>query len=243
MFIYLNMLTKELHGLICRYWESFYTLFFPATCCVCGGHLSNNEELICVKCLCDLPKTNYHIYKNNPVAKVFYGRVNIQAATSFFHFVKSSKYSGMMYKFKYKGDKEVGILLGRYFGRNIMESPLFSDIDIIVPVPLHRKKLRIRGYNQSECIARGMSCSMKKEVVCENLIRNEFTPTQTRKSRIDRWINVKGKFRVLDPVAIANKHILLVDDVITTGATLEACAEELLKIEGVRVSVATLAKA
>lgn len=237
------MLMKRFGGLIYSYWESFYALFFPATCCVCGGHLSNNEELICIRCLYELPKTNYHIYKENPVATVFYGRVNIQAATSFFHFVKSSKYSSMMYKFKYKGNKEIGIVLGRYFGRNIMDSPFFSDIDIIVPVPLHRKKLKIRGYNQSECIARGMSLSMKKEVVCDSLIRNEFTPTQTRKSRIDRWMNVKGKFRVVNPLVIANKHILLVDDVITTGATLEACAEELLKIEGVRVSIATLAKA
>lgn len=243
MFIYLNMLMRGIHGLICRYWESFYTLFFPPACCVCGGHLSNNEELICVKCLCDLPKTNYHIYKNNPVEKVFHGRVNIQAATSFFHFVKSSKYSNMMYKFKYMGNKDIGMLLGRYFGRDIMGSSLFSDIDIIVPVPLHGKKLRIRGYNQSECIARGMSCSMKKDVVCNNLVRNEFTSTQTRKSRIDRWMNVKGKFRVVDPLAIASKHILLVDDVITTGATLEACAVELLKVPGVKVSIATLAKA
>jgi len=237
------MLIKKSHGLIYLYLESFFSLFFPRVCCVCGGHLSDNEELICVKCMCELPKTNYHLYKDNPVAFVFYGRVTIEAATSYFHFVKSSKYSSMMYKFKYEGNKDIGVVLGRYFGKNLSESLLFSDVDIIVPVPLHRRRLRERGYNQSECIAKGMSYSMKKDVVCHNLVRNEFTPTQTRKSRIDRWDNVKGKFFVVDPVAFTNKHILLVDDVITTGATLEACAVELLKVQGVRVSIATLAKA
>lgn len=196
-----------------------------------------------MSCMSELPRTNYHLYKENPLAFIFYGRVKIHAATSYFHFVKSSKYSSMMYRFKYKGDRQIGFVLGKYFGRSLLESPLFSGVDIIVPVPLHRRKLRKRGYNQSEYIARGLSFSMKKEVVCNSLVRNEFTPTQTRKSRIDRWDNVRGKFCVADPVVFINKHILLVDDVITTGATLEACAEELLKIHGVRVSIATLAKA
>lgn len=237
------MLITNLYKGICTCCNAFVSLFFPGVCIVCGGHLSDNEELICVKCMFELPKTNYHLYKDNPVAYVFYGRVPIQAATSYFHFVKSSKYSKMMYLFKYEGYSDIGFVLGSYFGKNLTESPLFDDIDIVVPVPLHRRKLLKRGYNQSECIAKGIACSMEKDMVCGNLIRNEFTPTQTRKSRIGRWENVKGKFSVLNPVAFTNKHILLVDDVITTGATLEACAVELLKVEGVRVSVATLAKA
>ncbi len=243
MIIYLNMLKGILYGLLSCFGKSLLSLFFPRVCCVCGEYLSGNEELVCVKCLCELPKTNYHLYKDNPVAYMFYGRVNIHAAASYFHFVKSSKYSRMMYRFKYEGMKEIGVALGKYFGRNLAESHLFSDVDIIVPVPLHRKKLRERGYNQSECIARGMSASMGVCVACDNLIRKEFTPTQTRKSRTDRWDNVKGKFIVVDPVAFTNRHILLVDDVITTGATIEACAAELLKIQGVTVSIATLAKA
>lgn len=237
------MLIKYIKILLNRYWDSLFSLFFPRLCVVCGSHLFNNEEVICVECLCDLPKTNYHLYKDNPVAYVFYGRVNIYAATSYFHFVKSSKYSRMMYLFKYQGNKQIGVVLGRYFGKDLVESSLFSDVDLIVPVPLHRKKLRERGYNQSECIAEGMSVTMQVKVVSDNLLRKEYTTTQTRKSRIDRWNNVKGKFYVVDPVVFTNKHILLVDDVVTTGATLEACATELLKIQGVRVSIATLAKA
>lgn len=199
--------------------------------------------MMCIKCYCELPRTNYHIYKDNPVAKVFYGRVNIESATSFFHFVKNSKYSKMMYRFKYEGHKEIGEFLGCRFGVCLRESDFFSGIDIIIPVPLHKRKFRKRGFNQSECIARGISKSMDRKVVCDNLIRKEFTKTQTRKSRIDRWANVSGKFRVLEPGNIEGKHILLVDDVLTTGATLEACAQELLKVQGVRVSAVTLAKA
>lgn len=237
------MLTKRLGAILKLYWESFFALFFPNYCCACGKYISNNEGLLCIKCFCELPKTNYHTYKDNPVAKIFWGRVEIQAATSYMHFVKGSKYSRMMYLFKYEGQKQVGVQLGRFFGADLYDSWLFKDVDIIIPVPLHKRKQRKRGFNQSECIARGLSKSMHREVVCDNLVRNEFTKTQTRKSRIDRWKNVSGKFRVKSPGALKDMHILLVDDVVTTGATIEACAQELLKVQGVRVSVVTLAKA
>ncbi len=225
------------------YWKSFVSLIFPKTCCACGKVISISENVLCIKCYSELPRTNYHIYKENPVANVFYGRVKLEAATSFIHFIKDSKYSKLMYKFKYEGYKEIGELLGIYFGLNLRESDFFSDIDIIVPVPLHKIKLRNRGYNQSEYIARGISKSMNKNVVCDNLIRSKFTKTQTKMSRIDRWVNVSEKFKVLEPKDFEHKHILLVDDVITTGATIEACAQELLNINGVKVSVVSLAKA
>lgn len=212
-------------------------------CVLCGDSVHNNKDCICANCINELPKTNFHLSRDNPVASVFYGRVNIYAATSYFYFVKSGKYSDILYKFKYLGYRYIGYCLGKSFGNDLALSPLFRGVDVIVPVPLHKKKKRLRGYNQSEYIAAGLAESMAKPLSKDNLVRKEFTVTQTTKSRVNRLDNVRGAFKVVNPNKFADKHILLVDDVITTGATMEACAEELLKIEGTMVSVASLAKA
>ena len=227
---------------IIRYLSDFFNLFFPNLCVVCNNHLVNQEELICTKCLYNLPKTNFHKDFENPVSQLFWGRTKIEYATSFFFFNKGSKYQGMMHKFKYHGNKEIGYVLGRYFGSQIKDS-VFNDVDVIIPVPLHKSKFKKRGYNQSEWIGKGLSDSMKKPLDVKSLIRNIATETQTRKSRFDRWKNVENIFKISDLKQLEGKHVLIIDDVVTTGSTLEACINAVLEIKDTKVSIATLAVA
>jgi ComF family protein len=188
-----------------------------------------------------LPVSNFHWHPGNKVEQLFWGRVHIENATAFFAFNKGSNYQHLIHFIKYKGLKELGFETGRRFGISLLESIRFSSVDVIVPVPLHPKKQKLRGYNQSEWIAKGISASMKKPVSIDNLKRNLHTSTQTRKNRFERWENVENIFEVTRPDEFAGKHILLIDDVVTTGSTLESCAFQLLQIENVKVSIATLA--
>ncbi|MDP2335070.1 MAG: phosphoribosyltransferase family protein [Bacteroidota bacterium] len=218
-------------------------LLFPRLCVVCGDKLIEQEQWICLHCLHHIPRTNYHLDPNNPVAQLFYGRVKVDFATSFFYFSKGSKYQSLLHDLKYKGMKELGAEIGKQFGIDLMQSPDFSSIDLICPVPLHPEKEKKRGYNQSWWIASGMAQQMKKELSADNLKRVTATETQTRKSRFERWTNVEGIFELSRPESFSGKHILLVDDVITTGSTLEACAHSILSKTNARVSIATLATA
>jgi len=218
-------------------------LFFPKVCQACGQSLLQQEKVMCFSCLYKLPKTGYHLHAENPVSRVFWGRVDIHAASSFLFFSKGGKTQNLIHSLKYKGHQDTGIYLGKLFGLDLKKSDLFADVDIVVPVPLHPKKQYKRGFNQSECIANGIGEAMKIPVVVDKLIRQIHTSTQTKKSRDSRWDNVKGVFGLVEPDVFENKHILLVDDVLTTGATLESCAQSLLEIPGTRVSVATLAYA
>lgn len=223
--------------------NDFFNLIFPVTCAACGNVLINKERIICLSCNYNLPRTNFHLEPDNPVAVIFWGRVRIEHATAFYFFNKASKFRHLIHELKYKGRKDIGIELGRIFGYEMIKSPGFRLIDLVLPVPLHKKKLRKRGFNQSECIARGISEAMNKPLDTSSVIRIVYSATQTRKTRYDRWLNVEGIFKVTDPTALSGKHILLVDDVVTTGATLEACATEILKAEGTKVSLAALAMA
>jgi ComF family protein len=220
----------------------FFNLFFPNLCVVCNHHLVNQEELICTKCLYNLPKTNFHKAIDNPVSQLFWGRTKVEYATAYFTFNKGSRYQHMMHKFKYHGNKEIGFVLGRSFGNQIRNS-VFSEIDVIIPVPLHKSKLKKRGYNQSEWIGKGLSEALHKPLDTKSFIRAVATETQTRKSRFERWKNVENIFKITNTEALEGKHILMVDDVVTTGSTLEACANVLLELDGVKVSIATLAVA
>ncbi len=225
-------------------WKSgFLHLFFPRTCQACGNVLFRQEDVICTRCLYNLPRTNFWKYQNNPVAEVFWGRVELHAAASYLFFNKGSKVQRLMHGLKYRGKKEVGIYLGNLMGMELKKSDGFRDVDVVVPVPLHPKKKLKRGYNQSALIAEGIAKSMKIEYQTENLIKIAHTESQTHKSRYDRWLNVQKVFHVQYPGHLENKHILLVDDVITTGATIEACAHVLKAIKGTKVSVASLAYA
>lgn len=217
----------------------FFSLVFPQVCPACGNSLYIQENSICTKCLYELPKTNFHLNKDNEVSRLFWGRVKLEAATSYYYYYKGSKFQNIIHQFKYKGQKHIGFNLGKLFG-NDLKITYFSEIDIIHPVPLHYRKLKKRGYNQSEYIARGISESMNKPVITDAVYRVTEVETQTIKSRYDRWENIKGVFKIKNVNKLKNKHILLVDDVVTTGSTLEACASEILKLDSTKVSVATL---
>jgi len=218
-------------------------LLFPRLCVVCGDRLIDQEQWICLNCLHHIPRTNFHLTVENPVARIFYGRVQIEHATSFFYFSKGSKYQTLLHSLKYKGMKELGAEIGKHFAIDLMHSPGFSSIDVVCPVPLHPNKERKRGYNQSWWIASGIAKQMGKELSADNLKRITATETQTRKSRFERWQNVEGIFELSNPEEFCGKHILLIDDVVTTGSTLEACANAIVSATNAKVSIATLATA
>lgn len=222
--------------------NDFFNLFFPNICIVCNSHLVYQEDLICTKCLYNMPKTYYHKEIENPVSQLFWGRTKLEYATGFFNFNKDGKYQKMMHKFKYHGIKEVGNVLGKSFG-NQLKNSFFNQVDLIIPVPLHKSKERKRGYNQSEWIAKGLSETMLKPLDVKSIVRSIATETQTRKSRFERWENVENIFAITNEETLNGKHILLVDDVVTTGSTFEACANTILKIKNTKVSIAALAVA
>lgn len=221
--------------------DDFISLFYPRLCAGCSTPLVRGEDVLCLNCMADLPRTNYHNNQENPIFQIFIGRANVSLATSFCRFDKGGRLQHILHELKYKGNCEAGHKMGLLFGCDLMQSELFRDIDAIIPVPLHPRKEKKRGYNQSTEICKGLSESMNKPLVTGNLVRVVHTSTQTRKGRFERWENVSGIFKVSKPELLTGKHVLIVDDVITTGATLEACCEPLLKVPGLKVSIATIA--
>lgn len=225
------------------WFADFLNLFYPTVCAACGERLVVQEKVICTRCLVDMPKTHFHHQQDNPVSQLFWGRAKVENATALFRFQKGSRFQELLHLLKYKGRQDVGIELGRQLGFELKTSELYNNVEVVIPVPLHPKREKKRGYNQAECIAVGIAESMEIMVQSKNLIRNTATETQTKKSRIERWQNVESIFVINNEVELENKHILLVDDVVTTGATLEACVQALLKISGIKVSIAALAMA
>ena len=223
--------------------RDFVSLLYPRLCFACGKTLFRHEKIICTSCLFELPKTNFHTYRDSPLDKVFWGRVPVQRTAALYYFSKGGKVQHLIHQLKYKGQREVGIYMGKLLGNDLKTDPEFQLIHKIIPVPLHLQKLRKRGYNQSEQFAIGLSEATGIEMDIKSFIRSVATETQTRKSRFARYENVKEIFKVVTPETLENKHILLVDDVITTGSTLESCASILLKVPGVRISVAAIAYA
>ncbi len=222
------------------YFQAFINTIYPNCCSACGEILCHNEEILCLKCLADLPRTRFHHISDNEVARIFWGRIPIVQATSFMYFSKESRYRQIIHELKYENQQHIGIKMGKLFALELKDTA-FMNVDSIIPVPLHEKKLRKRGYNQSRLIAEGMSEIMQKPVLTDFIRRIIPTKTQTRKSRYERWENVRDTFCVTQKSGIENTHFLLVDDVITTGATIEACAKALLEIPGVSLSIASLA--
>ncbi len=220
--------------------NEFFNLIFPKLCAACEQTLLKNENVICTKCLLTLPKTEYHLDKDNLINKIFWGRVDIVMAAAFYRFTKGSKVQRLLHRLKYKGGEEVGEILGLHYGYELKTSKYFENIDYIIPVPLHKNKLKKRGYNQSESFARGLSKSMKVPVNTTDLYRKVDSKTQTKKTRYKRWENVGDIFGVIENHDLGNKTILLVDDVVTTGATIEASAQVLIKLN-CKVLVATIA--
>lgn len=223
--------------------DGFTHLFYPHICTGCGSDLLLKDNMLCARCIINLPHTNYALHNNNPVEKIFWGRIPIAAAYSQFFFAKESLIQHLVHQLKYKGNTEIGSYLGEIMGQTIINSKRFNTIDALIPLPLYPDKERKRGYNQAAIICDGMSKVMGVPVISNNLLRQRFTETQTKKHRIERWENVEGSFVLKNPGALKDKHILLVDDVVTTGATLEASGAALLKAENITLSIATLTTA
>jgi ComF family protein len=225
--------------------EDFISLIFPENCLSCNRSLYKKEDNICIHCLYHLPKTFYHLELENELERRFWGRVNIYRAGAFLHFTKGSSVQRIIFKIKYHGKKEGAGFLGRQYGESLQRSGWDSFIDIVIPVPMHQSKLKKRGYNPSAIFSEGLSDSLKREMKQDVLIRTEKAVSQTGKSRFDRWENVKKIYNLTEygKNIIEGKNILLTDDVITTGATVEACASRLLENGAKSVSVAAIAVA
>lgn len=218
-------------------------LFFPRRCVVCETCLQQGEEVLCVRCNIDMPRTGYHLHSDNAVERLFFGKVPLQRATSYLYYHKGSRYRRLLHLLKYGGRRDIGEAMGRFVAAELCACRFFDGMDVIVPVPLHPRKLKRRGYNQSEWIARGVASVTGLPVDTAALVRRVFTDSQTRKSAYERWENMAGVFELLRAEQFAGKHVLLVDDVLTTGATVTACADAFAGVEGVRISVLTLAVA
>jgi ComF family protein len=220
--------------------RNFGELFYPRLCITCNRKLFSGETYLCLFCLHDLPRTGFHQDQENKVAQLFWGRVEIAGATSWLYFRKGSAYQQLIHHLKYRGLKELGTELGLLFGQDLKDTP-YEACDVIIPVPLHPVKERQRGYNQSEWIAGGLSAALNTPLSTIMLIRPKHNPTQTRKNRFERWQNVDGIFEVPAGSDLLNRKILLIDDVVTTGATLEAAAQALIQAGAMEVRMATLA--
>ncbi len=222
--------------------EGLGALFFPRICLLCGNQLFKNETTVCRYCLMHLPRTHFETYRHNKVEQIFWGRVNLEYGFSIYYFRKKEKIQQLMHEIKYRGNKKLAITIGQEMGRILKEAGIISTINYLIPVPLHEKKLKQRGYNQSELICEGLSQATGIPLATQILQRAQFTATQTKKSRYDRWENVENSF-VVNNMTFTSNHFLVVDDVITTGATLEACCQALLKLPGTKVSVGSVAYA
>ena len=225
------------------YLADFLSLLFPQLCPACGNELVAHEKVICTDCHYNLPLTNFHLQADNIVAQQFWGKVNLEGAYALYYFTKGGKVQNLMHHFKYKGMQQIGNLLGNIAGKQLAGNTQFAGVDYIIPVPLHKKRLKERGYNQSACFAQGLAEKLKGIVEENNLIRTKATQTQTHRSRFARFENMQEVFAVKNPEKLKGKHVLLVDDIVTTGSTLEACAMPLLQIEGLKLSIATIAYA
>lgn len=214
--------------------------FYPNLCCHCNMKLLVKESGLCLQCLYKLPKTNNFKYHNNSAEKLLSGRFPFHHVASFCLFNKEGILQSIIHNLKYNQNQRVGYLMGVLFGTDLIGSSFIAPIEVIVPVPLHPKKQNKRGYNQAETIAKGLSETTGIPISTNQLIRAINNPTQTKRSKTERWENVKGIFDVSNPEVFQDKHILLVDDVITTGSTLEACAIALLQCNNITISIATI---
>lgn len=221
--------------------KDFLNLLVPSKCLSCGFNLLEFEKFVCKSCLNKIPKTRFHELNENNVSRIFFGRVHLQHAFSTYYFYKGSILQRLIHEVKYKGAKELAYELGKEMAFDIVDTDFVKSIDLVIPVPLHPRKEKKRGYNQSDWLASGFADTLKITYSKNVLKRAHYTSTQTKKTREQRWDNVKDAFKVAGEVSVKNKHVLIIDDVLTTGATLESCASKLLGHEGTKVSIVTLA--
>jgi ComF family protein len=225
-------------------WASdFAGLFVPRICAGCDTPLLHAERCLCLACERDLPLTRFHDDPRNPVEQLFWGRVELQAASAYMRFSRDGKVQGMLHRLKYQHAEDVGRELGRLMARDLMTCERFATVDTYMAVPLHPRKQRRRGYNQSQVLVDGMCEVWPKPSVGNGIVRVVRTPSQTKRGRWDRWLNVKVAFHLPDPESLRDRHVLLVDDVVTTGATIEGCVKALAPVPGIRISLFTAAYA
>jgi ComF family protein len=227
--------------LLKRFLEDLVGLLFPDLCCGCETHLYLNESQLCTTCLYRLPYTDHHLHAENRAARQLWGRLPCNAVMSLLYFNKGSRVQNIIHHLKYKGRKDLGIKLGKMIAEKLQMNSSFMDIDLIIPVPLHQSRLHTRGYNQSICIAEGIASVLHVPINSVSLLRTKRSATQTKKRRYNRFENMQEIFSITNHTDIQGKHILLVDDVMTTGATLEACGHTLLSANIGKLSIATIA--
>ena len=223
------------------FWGRLLDLISPRVCVVCGGRLTVTEETLCSKCYLHLPRTDFgsDLYEN-VMAKLFWGQIQIEKATALFYYEPHAETANILYELKYKNHPEIGEVMGRMMARELQKSGLFDDIDAIVPVPLARKREHERGYNQSLMLAKGVSEVTGLPIYNKVVRRTKFVGSQTHRGRWERNENVADVFELMDGESIRGKHLLLIDDVVTTGATIIACAQEMQKASDVKISVLAL---
>ncbi|MDR0505661.1 MAG: ComF family protein [Dysgonamonadaceae bacterium] len=220
---------------------SFFSLFYPNLCVICREPLLDGEEFLCLCCFINLPKTNYRHHANNRASDRFSGKIPVEKATSYLYYNKGGAGQKLVMDIKYKGNIYLGKWLGQLMAKELHKDDFFTGIDCLVPVPLHPHKLKKRGFNQAEIIAQGISSVTHIPLETKNLYRSEANVTQTRKNVYERWKNTSGIFRIKDKQMFEGKHVLIIDDVLTTGSTLESCAVSLLETVNIRISLLTIA--
>jgi ComF family protein len=228
---------------VLRHWHALLDLLYPDPCKACGTALLGNEAVVCTRCRVSLPRTNSHLDAIDSLRLKFAGKVPVQNVYAFLKFERAGKVQRLLHQLKYNNQPEVGLTLGRMYGAELRKAGVGAGLDLIVPVPLHPRKLAQRGYNQSDAFAEGLSEGLGVAWSNGVLMRGKFTETQTGKSRFERSENVAGIFEVLKPDSVENQHIVVVDDVMTTGATLESVIEALLQSKAASVTVVALAAA
>lgn len=221
--------------------NSLIDLFFPKICYACGNAIESKLNHICLRCRHQLPRANSEYLTHNSLEKVFLGRLDFEKSNALFRFQKEGKIQNLFHALKYRGVKEIGLSLGELAALELKDTGFFNEVDLLLPVPIHSKKMRKRGFNQSHFIAKGVEDVTSIKVNKTAVVKEVNTASQTKKRRFERWKNVNKTFKIVDSKALAGKHILIIDDVVTTGATVEALGIELQKIDGVKISLLTIA--
>jgi ComF family protein len=224
-----------------RILKNIFNIFFPELCVICENQLIQGEELMCISCRGDLPVTNFSSWKNNKVELSFQGRIPIESATALLYYKRKGNVQRLIHQLKYKNRQKIGKILGQWLAEDIIVQNRFEKFDFIIPVPLHPDKLKKRGYNQVTTFGKSMATKLGSTLLENVLVCVSKSKTQTFKNRFERTLNIEEKFDISDADMLKNKHILLIDDIITTGSTLEACSIQLLRIPNIKISIATIA--